>query len=172
MTYIIVRFRYLYFVLACLLFLNTSLVYAEGEDEKARAENVRWEIAGSKIQIHYDLPGPSEKMIEIRLIMKSREDTTYSYEPLNLSGDIGDTLAAGSNKLIIWDFREEFPGGLELEKYYITIEAEVVSGSINTWLIWGGAVIGGGLIALLLFGKSSTSNNAVELPDPGGRPGR
>lgn len=137
-----------------------------------QVRNVHFETTDKNIVIHYDLIGNPDKKYKVQVTLKNEEFITFNYRPLNTSGDVGEQVPSGENKMIIWDIGKEFPAGLEGESYYFVVDAEYVSGSIGTWLlIAGAAVLGGGAALLLRSNKTETAPPITsELPDPIGRP--
>lgn len=87
------RFRY-FFIL--ILLVNVS--YAQ------QIENLVPTLAGNNIEISYDLIGPEGTTYDLQLYSSIDNFTT----PLKyVSGDIGEEIASGTNKKVIWEARKE-----------------------------------------------------------------
>lgn len=174
MNTILCKSKCLALVLIYLLFTEACLVYAKSPKEVFQVRNVRFAATKDTIVIYYDLIGDPAQKYKIRLSLKNEEFISFNYQPLNISGDVGNRVSSGENKKIIWDIDKEFPGGLEGERYYFVVDAEYVSSGISAWFLIAGTVVWAGGVALLFLNKKTGTKPAgvSELPDPIGRPNR
>ena len=165
-----VRFRPLCLFLASLLLaepLAPSLALC-GED--IAVKNVRFEIAGNRILITYDLTGPSDQAYAIRVTLKRRQIPSYEYLPKTIAGDVGEGKYSGTGRQIYWDMLRDNPGGLDGDDYYFRIEATMISqGSNFLYYLGGGAAVVGAAAYLLLAKKTATVDEG-NFPQPSGRP--
>jgi len=135
--------------------------------------NVRFEIVGTKIVVHYDLEGPLDRDYTVRIILKREHNQTYVHMPRSVVGEVGEGRFAGPSRQITWDVLKEFSQGLEGDDYYFVIEVELVSKGISPlWYIGGGVGVIGGVVGYLLSkGGAAAVSPAVEaFPKPIGRP--
>ncbi len=79
---------------------------------------------GNQIKITYDLSG-REKLYNIKLFYSLDKGKTWLGPMLKISGDAGDKMSTGTNKLIIWDALSE-QGPLEGFVQF-KIETEIIS---------------------------------------------
>lgn len=143
-------------VLLALLLLAQGLPWgatAQVEGETT-VENVRFEVVGELVRIHYDLNAPLDKVHEVRLSLRREGDITYHYRPLNITGDVGTIVIPGQGRRIVWEYLREFPDGLPGDDYYFIVEAEYVAPPSNIPWLWigSGAALVGGVVGLLLLG--------------------
>jgi hypothetical protein len=146
-------------------------VAAIAGDVKIKVENIRVEQEAEKYVILYDLAASKDESYTVTVTLRREGDPSFKREIKNLSGDVGEGKYAGKDRRVTWDFRTEFPAGLEGDDYFFVVEAEMVSGGISTWVWIGGGVAAAGLAAALLSGKKSDSGPATNQTFPG-EPGR
>jgi len=163
------RFRLFCYLLAGLMFAEAVPIVALAQQaQTGRIENVRVQINGrSSVYIDYDLVGPTDRVYKVTVTMKKESDSTFSYVPQNMAGDIGATVFPGRNNRIVWSLAKEFPEGIKEGEFYFlfTVDEELPSSGVGTpLLIAGGAALVGGILALLLVSKKGTDG-------PGGVPG-
>jgi hypothetical protein len=163
-------------LLAAVLFLEgTSVGFARMLDAPDSIENVQFDVAGELVRINYDLNAPLDKVHVVRLVLYRESDPTFSYRPVNVTGDVGTIVFPGQKRRIVWEFTKEFPEGLTGTDYYFVVEAEWIAPekSHMWWWIGGGAAVAGGLITVLLLKKSPGGdiiNTNTDFPNPPGRP--
>ena len=145
--------------------------------ETSRIENIRVQINGrSSVYIDYDLIGPTDQTFRVALTMKKMSDSSFTYVPQNVAGDIGPNVFPGRNNRIVWSVGKEFPDGIREGEYYFVFSVESdkeSSGGISTpVLIIGGAAVVGGILALVLSkgGSSPGGGGTSTFPVPPGRP--
>lgn len=121
----------------------------------ARAQEIQnptYRQRGKTIVVTYDLMAEEKEEYEVNLLLSADGGQNFDYEPQTVSGDIGEGIALGPGKRIVWTVLEDKPGGLQGTNYQFKI---TVDGGGNGWL-WalGSAVLagGGGTAALVLSG--------------------
>jgi hypothetical protein len=127
------------------------------------------ELQGNQLKIGYNLgTGSGDKYnIELTLVNKN----TQSSQKINrLSGDV-EGVKPGSNKTIIWSFRDELGTILGLQNYEIKMSAQKAGGIAWYMYAGGGALLVGGAAALLLKGSSTntpgqTTRTKIGSPPP------
>ncbi|MGB2959240.1 MAG: hypothetical protein WBG01_17190 [Bacteroidota bacterium] len=143
------------------------------DDEKTAIENVRFEVAGELVYIHYDLLGPADRIHKISVALFRQNDRLFVYQPVNITGDVGTIVFPGKGRRITWDFTKEFPEGLTGDDYYFIVETESEKEEGISSLVWiGGGVAVAGVLAIVLLsgGDSSTPPSTGGFPVPPGRP--
>lgn len=145
--------------------------------EVNRIENIRVQINGrSSVYIDYDLVGPTDQVYRVSLTMKKVADSTFSYVPQNVAGDLGPSVFPGRNNRIVWSVGKEFPEGIREGEYYFVFSVESdqdAGGGISTpVLIVGGAAVVGGILALVLSKGSGGGGGGgtSSFPQPPVRP--
>ncbi len=125
--------------------------------DETSVKNVYHEsTADRRVRIHYSLFAPSHLKFRVSAALLKKGDESFQYIPKNVSGDIGDTVAAGENKAIVWDILKEFPEGLEGEDFQFLVKAEAISPGTSPWyFIGGGAAVVGGVITYFLLHRDS-----------------
>jgi hypothetical protein len=142
-------------------------------EERTAIENVRFEVAGELVYVHYDLVGPADQIHKISVALFRESDRLFVYYPVNITGDVGTIVFPGKGRRITWDFTKEFPEGLTGEDYYFVVETEVEEKEGISSLVWiGGGVAVAGVLAIVLLsgGDSSTPPVTTGFPAPPGRP--
>ncbi len=150
-------------------------VFAQDETEEFFVTNVRVERQGRiNIFIEYDLVGSADDLYSIALTIRSKSDTTYSYTPLNVIGDVGPNIRAGKNKRISWRISDEYPAILSSADVRFVIKAvpPKSSGGNTELFIAGGAAVVGVALAIVLLSSNKAGPGQVSnvFPDPPGRP--
>ena len=165
-----VQAKVLWYFLAVLLVLEVGSSRAVAQDS-VKVQNVRYEVLGTKIVVHFNLVGTIDETYRIRLSLRKERDQSFLYIPRLVLGDAGE-VKSGGTKQIDWDFLSEFPGGLEGEDFYFVVDVELVPTSSKLWYwVAGGAALVGGAAAILLSKGSTTSTTQdTGFPAPVGRP--
>jgi hypothetical protein len=177
MSAVVGRLRILRVVLAVLLLAESMpLAVAFGQGSGTSIENVRFEGTADLIKIYYDLNAPVDMVHDVRISLRRERDITFTYRPLNITGDVGTIVFPGQKRRIVWEFLKEFPDGLHEDDYYFVIEAEYIEPEgTSPWLwIGGGAAVVGGVVLLLSLGGKDPGTiinpTPKEFPEPPGRP--
>ena len=161
--------KYILIFFYCLLTINIS---------KAQTiKDVSFEADEEKIFIYYTLTAPESDEFEITTILKRLNDASFSYEPENLSNNIGEGQYAGVRKSIIWDVTEDEFSMFDGDDFYFEVFAEKIEsgGGIPWYYYVGTAVVGGGVAAAVLLGGSDengggTTPPTTSFPNPPARP--
>lgn len=177
MSSLMSRLKFINFFLIALMVLETVPLWARGDQDAPRIENVRIQTTGPMVYIYYDLIGPPQQVYNVLVTVRSRTDSTFEYSPLNLSGDVGTNVFSGVDWRIAWNFSRELPEGLK-QDYYFVVSAQVYADQVPTsgisteWWIAGGAAVVGGVIAIILLKKPAGGGPAIDtgFPAPPGRP--
>ncbi len=154
--------------------INVSAI-AQDANEEFFVTNIRVERQGRiNIFIEYDLLGSPDDLYAVSLTIQSKTDTTYSYTPLNVIGDIGPNIRPGKNKRISWRISDEYPAILSSAEVRFVIKAvppKSSGGSTELFIAGGAAVVGVALaIVLLSSNKAGPGQVSNVFPTPPGRP--
>jgi len=134
-----------------------------------KATNVRFDISANQVIITYDLRGRADETYGVNLTLHKEKDNSRTYRPRLISGDVGRNVAPGEGRKIVWDLRKEIPNGLEGSGYYFVVAVEKEGSGFPWWT--GAAVVGAGLIGLLVFSSGADQkDDEPSLPPPPGRP--
>jgi hypothetical protein len=143
-----------------------SLTLQNGNDP--RAVNVRFAVLDRKVVVTYDLLGKPDQKYRVSLFLKKESDPARSYRPKMVEGSIGEGISAGMDREITWELFKEIPTGLDGNDFYFVVTIEEESGKFPWWA--GAAVLGAGLIGLLVLSGGSDVQRESTLPPPPGRP--
>lgn len=155
MSAVVHRWKVMRVVLAMLLLAESMpLAMAFGEGAATSIDNVRFEASADLIKIYYDLNAPVDMVHDVRISLRRESDITFTYRPLNITGDVGTIVFPGQKRRVVWEILKEFPDGLPGDDFYFVIEAEHVEPEgTSSWLwIGGGAAVVGGVVLLLSLG--------------------
>ena len=171
------RFRGLHFILAASILLTTVSVKAFAGEDEIKAANISFKVAGQVVVIYYDLNASADQFYKVSLTLRKRFDSTFTYTPVDISGDVGPSVIPGENRIVTWKLADEFPKGLPGEDCFFVIGVESGSEAKTgisplIWIAGGAAVVGGVILAVVLKGSSTPTpvppvNN---FPNPPGRP--
>ena len=64
----------------------------------------------SLVDITYDVTDPDGDLMTISVQISSDAGLSYTIFPRSLSGDVGEGIASGTGKLIVWDAAQDIPG--------------------------------------------------------------
>jgi hypothetical protein len=156
MSAVLARMKTMRVVLVILLLAESvplAGAFASPEGQTS-IENVRFETSADLVKIYYDLNAPVDQVHDVRITLRRESDITFSYRPLNITGDVGTIVFPGQKRRIVWEILKEYPDGLQGDDFYFVIEAEYVEPEgTSPWLwIGGGAAVVGGVVLLLSLG--------------------
>ncbi len=142
-------------------------------DEVAIA-GARFTQLGDTVFISYRLFAPDDETVQISVILRKGEDTTFTIVPVSATGAIG-SVRGGGDKLILWNYKSDVPAGFQFSTdYWFQFEGTLVDQGFGPK--WWHYALGGGVItaAAILIGsgggdESSTSPYSLPVP-PGTRP--
>jgi LPXTG-motif cell wall-anchored protein len=152
-----------------LFFIFSFKVFANSTDS-IKVENIDIRLTGAKMYIEYDLLGPKDEELNLKIELRRESVPSFVYVPVNVGGDIGNGKFYGSRRQIIWNFVSEFPNKLTGRDYYVVVKAKLIRSGSNAllWIGGGAAILSGG--AYLFFSKKKTETQQIYLPDPPDRP--
>ncbi len=133
-------------------------------------ENVRFEQQiDHRVVVHYDLIGESAK--EYTVVLSLFNPESRKKIPLtgkSVQGESGRGVKPGRDLKIIWDLKQDFPGGLDGQDFRFVVDAfiekKVGGGKGLPWFIIGAAAAGGG--TLLYFTSRIAGAQERDLPGP------
>jgi hypothetical protein len=171
------KFRFLHFILAGAILASCLPVAALAQEEEAKATNISFRISGHVVEIYYDLASAPDQFFNVTVALKRRFAKTFLYLPLEVSGDVGESVLGGKSRKINWNLGDEFPKGLPGEDcfFVINVEPGIAKGVGISPVVWiaGGAAVVGGVLALVLKKKSTGTGETPVVsgfPNPPGRP--
>jgi hypothetical protein len=147
----------------------------EEQDEDNPVSNVRVTKQGKiNIFFEYDLTGEPDETYTISLSVRLQSDTSYSYTPINVIGDIGSNIRPGKNKRISWRISDEDVSALDKQDVQFIIRGTAPKsegGHTELYVVGGAAVVGLTLaIVLLSANKADDVQGSNVFPAPPGRP--
>ena len=87
-----------------------AIVIGFGGVHGQNVENMKHEFRGEKLVVTYDLS--SSRKASCKVVFKLIKPGGFEYYPYRMTGDVGDKIAPGSQKEIIWEYLKE-PGAIE-----------------------------------------------------------
>ncbi len=171
-----VQHRILRSILAILVLIYTVQITAVAQEDDGPVSNVRPEKQGRvNVFIEYDLAGSPSDVYTVTLTVRLHSDTSFSYTPINVIGDIGANIRPGKNKRISWRISDEYVSAYDDVndmKFVITAIPAESEGSGSGLYIAGGAVVAGLTIAIILLSskKDVDAGKTNVFPQPPGRP--
>jgi formylglycine-generating enzyme required for sulfatase activity len=100
--------------------------------------------SGTKlIDIHYDVLDADGDLLKIRLEISQNGGTNYSVPANAISGDFGNNIAPGTNKLIVWNAGVDWDG-----EYSPLMRVKIIASDSHGFpnLLWGQEVPPGGFL--------------------------
>ncbi|HZY09729.1 MAG TPA: hypothetical protein VFF29_01100 [Bacteroidota bacterium] len=172
-------YSYRQVIISCLIvpllsmILDVTAIARTTQQEEPRVSSVDWKVVGDIILITYDLVGSTEESYEISVVLLREKDPSFKAIPKSLAGDVEKGNFVGKGREIRWEYKKDFPEGLQGEDFYFEVSVQTISGGSSLlYIVIGGAVAAGGAVALL-GGKKSESTPGppgTELPSPPPRP--
>jgi len=103
----------------------SSLVYPQ------TVSNVRFESYDDSVVVFYDLQGDANQEYNVSLTLKREEFVTFQVVPKHVIGDIGNGIAPGLKRRIVWNPTHEFIISPDITDYYFEVKASIASGSLS-----------------------------------------
>lgn len=98
----------IYGIIVAMLFLTTTTLLSQ--NTAPELTNVRFEqrTDGTHIvDIYYDLIDTEQSEVSVAIEVSNDAGTTWDFAATSLSGDIGENIAIGTNKHIVWNFAND-----------------------------------------------------------------
>ena len=131
--------------------------------------NIRAQLKGNQIEIIYNLTTGNDDNYDIQLSLVDKVSGNSQNLKL-VTGDLAN-VKSGSNKSIIWSYKDELGNLSNIKNFQIKMSAGKEGGI--SWYIYagGGALLVGGAAALLLKGSSTsaptqTAGTKIGAPPP------
>ena len=120
-----------------ILFIPLLAIMPCAADAGTQVENVRFEQRGNQVVVFYDLHG-AEDAYTIRLKLSSDGGMHFDIIPKAISGDVGEHVAPGPGKRIVWDVSKDVKQ-LSGDRFVFSVTANwESSGTAGMVLIKGG----------------------------------
>ena len=160
-----------------LILLSTQMGVSQTDPDNNSSEivdNVNYSVADDKVIVTYDLLGDPDQLYKVSLILRRTSSKDVMYIPKTVSGDIGEGHYSGKGKRIVWNIKEDFPGGLSGQDFYFMIRAVKIESGPDI-LLWTGIGVAAvaAVATYLIVGSESGSdsgNSSGSFPLPPGRP--
>lgn len=154
------------------------IIYFVGLDEvcaqefKAKNLNVEWS-EDNRLIITYDLLSPEDSKVEVKIFMKSNNDSSLKVKVKSASGKIGIGQYSGLGNVVVWDIDKDYPNIKVDESYYFTLEASVIKEKNDGWpwyyYVGGALVAGAATFVITSSPESSPSVSKSGFPLPPNR---
>ena len=125
---------------------------------------------GEAMVIQYGLSGEADEY-DVTLRLSDERGTSYPTVLYSVEGDVGDDVAAGTDRRVRWAVLDSYPRGLVGENYRLRIATDPDGGNAFLYVL-GSILTGGGATAavLMLGGGSSGNGGGSSTGDTGGIP--
>lgn len=156
-----------FFLLTAIMFWFNDITAQE-----LSVTNVNCTLVDGKIQISYDLNGEQQKEYEVSAFLRRETVPKFEVELKSAGGDIGKGQFAGKDKVIVWNFENDFKLDYSIEDYYFEIRVDKLGGGI-AWYYYVGAAVGGAVVAVLTMMKGDDgggNTTTTEVTQPPARP--
>lgn len=156
-----------FFLLTAIMFWFNDITAQE-----LSVTNVNYTLVDGKIQISYDLNGEQQKEYEVSAFLRRETVPKFEVELKSAGGDIGKGQFAGKDKVIVWNFENDFNLDYSVEDYYFEIRVDKLGGGI-AWYYYVGAAVGGAVVAVLTMMKGDDgggNTTTTEVTQPPARP--
>mgnify|MGYP000959725704 FL=1 len=156
-----------FFLLTAIMFWFNDITAQE-----LSVTNVNYTLVDGKIQISYDLNGEQQKEYEVSAFLRRETVPKFEVELKSAGGDIGKGQFAGKDKVIVWNFENDFKLDYSIEDYYFEIRVDKLGGGI-AWYYYVGAAVGGAVVAVLTMMKGDDgggNTTTTEVTQPPARP--
>ena len=106
-----------FWMLALIVLTYTTDVPMLAKDEEGPVSNVRVSKQGKiNVFIEYDLAGDPDELYTVSLRVKLASDTSFTYTPVNVIGDVGANVRPGKNRRISWRTSDEYIPALDRDR--------------------------------------------------------
>jgi uncharacterized protein (TIGR02145 family) len=95
-----------------LLILFFPHVYTFSQNQNSIVQNVRFEQRKDSsfvVDVYYDVNDPESSTMTITMKVSVDDTTKWDFACTKVTGDVGENIANGTNKHIVWDFGTEHP---------------------------------------------------------------
>ncbi|MEM4325846.1 MAG: PEGA domain-containing protein [Candidatus Pacearchaeota archaeon] len=131
--------------------------------------NLRFQKKGYYYEINYDLRDNTNDKYDVKLYLVDKSQNYERLVPLKyVYGDINEVKGQSKNKVIKWDFINEYPQGIENNNLYLLLKSEKIKSKIP-WYIYP-AIIGGAATYIIMRSKVQINEEKTQLPSPPKRP--
>lgn len=160
----------------CIIFLIFTIIFFNQELLAQKVTDVSFKATEGQIYIYYTLGAVDKNDYNISVVLKRLKNKSFSYSPLDLSGDVGKGSFTQGKKKIVWSVSEKEMSMFDGDDFYFEVFVDKIKSSHGIpWYYFAGvAAVGGAVAAVLLGGKDNTSTtgttNNFSFPDPPGRP--
>jgi hypothetical protein len=76
-----------------------------------RVRNLKASMRGGTVVVTYDLEAASP--VPVRLTVSDDDGRTYTLNVGHVTGDVGERVAPGENRRIVWSVKKDYPQGLD-----------------------------------------------------------
>ena len=101
------------------------------------------QVSNKLVDITYDVFDADGDTLKVRIEISSDGGTNYSVPAFSFTGDIGDGVTTGANKLVVWDAAADWDGEYSDE---MRVKVIAVDGKGLPGLEWGTEVAAGGFL--------------------------
>ncbi len=134
--------------------INIDRLSAQG----LQVSNVSFKEEKDVITVSYDLAGSEDKTYFVNLMVSYNFGESFPIQPITVIGDVGRGVHPGKGKIILWQFRKDFPGGLRGQGFVFAVHAREEIHTNRISYIVAGSLVGGGLVYFINNSLSGKKN--------------
>lgn len=131
--------------------LRRPLQVSLSPDQVAEVANAELEREGDRLLFTYDLVGEDDTYA-VDLLLSTDGGRTFEPLPETVAGAIGDEVAAGADKQIVWAAIEDFPKGVTGSGNQLRLSVKSDGGNGVYWVVGSVLTAGAGTAAAALLG--------------------
>jgi len=141
-------------IINMLFFFLTLLFFLNGKSFTQEKVDVSFEEINGKIFIYYTLNETTGSQYDVSLLLRRTSETSFSYAPSDITGDIGEGDFAGKKNTVIWNITDDEMNMFDGDDFYFEVIADAIveSEGIPWYYYVGGAVVAGSVAAVTLLG--------------------
>lgn len=147
--------------------LRRPLRVALADEQEKEVANTSLKREGDRLVLTYDLIGDAEAYA-VELMLSTDGGNTYEPLPETVAGEVGNKIAPGDDKQVVWAAVEDFPRGITGSGNRLRLSVEPGGGNGLYWVVGSVLTAGAGTAAAVLLdlvGGGGGGGGGNDLPD-------
>jgi len=118
---------------------------------------------GKRLLLTYDLAGEAEAY-SVELQLSTDGGSTFEPLPETVAGAVGDEVAPGQDKQLVWSATKDFPKGFTGSDNQLRLAVEESGGNTLLWVLGGAVASGAAATVLGVMGGGGGGSGGGDLP--------